>query len=130
MPEALISRITSRGPGVGSGKSRSSSLRSPRKTTPFMAPSGALSYPLMARLGVDVGGTFTDIALWDEARQRLTVLKLPSVPADPAEGILAGIRAITVRDGIPPAALSFVAHGTTVATNALLEKKGARTALL
>jgi N-methylhydantoinase A len=82
------------------------------------------------RLGVDVGGTFTDIALWDEARQRLTVLKLPSVPADPAEGILAGIRAITARDGIPPAALAFVAHGTTVATNALLEKKGARTALL
>ena len=82
------------------------------------------------RLGVDVGGTFTDIALWDESRQRLTVLKLPSVPADPAEGILAGIRAITTRDGIPPATLSFVAHGTTVATNALLEKKGARTALL
>jgi N-methylhydantoinase A len=83
-----------------------------------------------ARLGVDVGGTFTDIALWDEARQRLTVLKLPSVPADPAEGILAGIRAIVARDGISPAALGFVAHGTTVATNALLEKKGARTALL
>ena len=79
---------------------------------------------------MDVGGTFTDIALWDEARQRLTVLKLPSVPADPAEGILAGIRAIAARDGIPPAALGFVAHGTTVATNALLEKKGARTALL
>jgi N-methylhydantoinase A len=79
---------------------------------------------------VDVGGTFTDIALWDEARQRLTVLKLPSIPTDPAEGILAGITAITARDGIPPAALSFVAHGTTVATNALLEKKGARTALL
>jgi N-methylhydantoinase A len=83
-----------------------------------------------ARLGVDVGGTFTDIALWDEARQRLTVLKLPSVPADPAEGILAGLRAITARDGIAPAALGFVAHGTTVATNALLEKKGAHTALL
>ena len=46
-----------------------------------------------ARLGVDVGGTFTDIALWDEARPRLTVLKLPSVPADPAEGILAGMSA-------------------------------------
>ena len=79
---------------------------------------------------MDVGGTFTDIALWDEVRQRLTVLKLPSVPADPAEGILAGIRAIAARDGVSPAALGFVAHGTTVATNALLEKKGARTALL
>jgi N-methylhydantoinase A len=79
---------------------------------------------------VDVGGTFTDIALWDEARGRLTVLKLPSVPADPAEGILAGIRAIAARDGVAASALTFVAHGTTVATNALLEKKGARTALL
>jgi N-methylhydantoinase A len=79
---------------------------------------------------VDVGGTFTDIALWDEARQRLTMLKLPSVPADPAEGILAGLRAITARDGVPPATLGFVAHGTTVATNALLEKRGAPTALL
>src|SRR5262245_27831386 len=67
-----------------------------------------------ARLGVDVGGTFTDIALWDEARQRLTVLKLPSVPADPAEGILSGIRVIAARDGVPASALSFVAHGTTV----------------
>jgi N-methylhydantoinase A len=83
-----------------------------------------------ARLGVDVGGTFTDLALWDEREQRLTVLKIPSVPADPAEGILAGIRAIAERDGVAPAAVSFVAHGTTVATNALLEKKGARTALL
>ena len=84
----------------------------------------------MPRLGVDVGGTFTDVALWDESSRRLTTLKLPSVPADPAEGILAGIRAILERDGVAPAALGFVAHGTTVATNALLEKKGARTALV
>jgi N-methylhydantoinase A len=85
---------------------------------------------MRARLGVDVGGTFTDVALWDEAWGRLTALKLPSVPADPAEGILAGIRAILERDGVRPEALGFVAHGTTVATNALLEGKGARTALV
>ena len=85
---------------------------------------------MRARLGVDVGGTFTDVALWDEATRQLAVLKLPSVPRDPAEGILAGIRAITEREGVPPAALVFVAHGTTVATNALLERKGARTALI
>ena len=84
----------------------------------------------MARLGVDVGGTFTDLALWDEARRRLTVFKLPSVPGNPADGILAGLRSIIVRDGVAPADLSFVAHGTTVATNALLEKKGARTAVI
>src|SRR5438552_4623097 len=83
-----------------------------------------------ARLGVDVGGTFTDVALWDEGSGRLTVLKLPSVPTDPAEGILAGIRQILERDRVAPAAVVFIAHGTTVATNALLERKGARTALV
>src|SRR6202521_4492434 len=85
---------------------------------------------MRAKLGVDVGGTFTDVALWDEDAGRLTVLKLPSVPADPADGILAGIRQILERDRVAPAAVVFVAHGTTVATNALLEKKGARTALV
>jgi N-methylhydantoinase A len=85
---------------------------------------------MRAKLGVDVGGTFTDVALWDEDSRRLTALKLPSVPADPSEGILAGIRAILERDGVAPDAVAFIAHGTTVATNALLEKKGARTALI
>jgi len=83
-----------------------------------------------ARLGVDVGGTFTDLALWDVERRRLTVLKIPSVPRDPSAGIIAGLRGILERDGIPPSALGFVAHGTTVATNALLEKRGAQTALV
>ena len=85
---------------------------------------------MKAKLGVDVGGTFTDLALWDETARRLAVLKVPSVPHDPSEGILAGIRAITARESIPAAALGFLAHGTTVATNALLEGKGARTALI
>ena len=85
---------------------------------------------MSARLGVDVGGTFTDVALWDETSRRLAVLKLPSVPHDPAEGILAGIRGITEQAGVRADSLAFVAHGTTVATNALLEGKGARTALL
>jgi len=85
---------------------------------------------MKAKLGVDVGGTFTDLALWDETARRLAVLKVPSVPHDPSEGILAGIRALTARESIPAAALGFLAHGTTVATNALLEGKGARTALI
>jgi N-methylhydantoinase A len=85
---------------------------------------------LTAKLGVDVGGTFTDLALWDAERRRLTVFKLPSVPRDPSEGILAGIRTIAERDRVAPSSLGFVAHGTTVATNALLEKRGARTALI
>jgi N-methylhydantoinase A len=85
---------------------------------------------MAAKLGVDVGGTFTDLALWDAGRHRLTVFKLPSVPGDPSEGILAGIRGISERDGVAASALGFIAHGTTVATNALLEKRGARAALL
>jgi hypothetical protein len=68
-----------------------------------------------ARLGVDVGGTFTDLALWDVEHRRLTVLKIPSVSHDPSAGIIAGLRGILERDGIPPSALGFVAHGTTVA---------------
>jgi N-methylhydantoinase A len=83
-----------------------------------------------ARLGVDVGGTFTDVALWDDASHRLSVFKLATVPHDPAEGILSGILVITERERIAPSELHFVAHGTTVATNALLEGKGARTALI
>jgi N-methylhydantoinase A len=83
-----------------------------------------------ARLGVDVGGTFTDVALWDDASHRLSVFKLATVPHEPAEGILSGILAITERERIAPSELHFVAHGTTVATNALLEGKGARTALI
>src|SRR4029434_4786650 len=84
----------------------------------------------MRAIGVDVGGTFTDLALWDDERGALAVFKLPSVPHDPALGILEGIRALIAREGVRPEALTFVAHGTTVATNALLEGKGARTGLL
>ena len=81
-------------------------------------------------IGVDVGGTFTDLALWDGERGVLAVFKLPSVPHDPALGILDGIRALIAREGVPPDQLTFVAHGTTVATNALLEGTGARTGLV
>src|SRR4030095_11500427 len=76
------------------------------------------------------GSACPDLALWDAGRHRLTVFKLPSVPGDPSEGILAGIRGISERDGVAASALGFIAHATTVATNALLEKRGARAALL
>jgi N-methylhydantoinase A len=84
----------------------------------------------MRAIGVDVGGTFTDLALWDDERGALAVFKLPSVPHDPALGILEGIRALIARERVRPQDLTFVAHGTTVATNALLEGKGARTGLV
>ena len=84
----------------------------------------------MRAIGVDVGGTFTDLALWDDVRGALAVFKLPSVPHDPALGILEGLKTLTSREGVSPEDLTFVAHGTTVATNALLEGKGARTGLV
>ena len=72
-------------------------------------------------VGIDVGGTFTDIAVLEGGR--LTVHKLPSTPSDPSQGILQGVK----ETGVTSA--EFV-HGSTVATNALLEGKGSRTALV
>ena len=74
-------------------------------------------------LGIDVGGTFTDVAMWDGAA--MTVGKVPSTPHDQSEGVMAGAGA-AVRAG----ARADLLHGTTVATNALLERRGARTLLV
>jgi len=82
------------------------------------------------RLGIDVGGTFTDLVLFAEESGALVVEKVPSVPADPAEGILDGIGRILAAAGADPAQVTYVAHGTTVATNTLLQRHGARTALI
>jgi N-methylhydantoinase A len=82
------------------------------------------------RLGVDVGGTFTDLVLYDEATRALRVEKVPSVPADPSRGILDGIVALLRAAGVPAGDIDYVAHGTTVATNTLLQRNGARTALV
>jgi N-methylhydantoinase A len=82
------------------------------------------------RLGIDVGGTFTDLVLHDDASGRLVVEKVPSVPSDPSEGILAGVRRILATAGISPGDVDYLAHGTTVATNTLLQRNGARTALV
>src|SRR5680860_953289 len=75
-------------------------------------------------LGVDVGGTFTDLVISDA--DGIRVAKVPSTPDDQSEGILAGLE----RLGTRLASLSRVAHGTTVATNTVLERDGARTVLL
>ena len=82
------------------------------------------------RLGIDVGGTFTDLVLYDDVSSALSIEKVPSVPADPADGIVQGIVRLLRAAGVAPAAVGYVAHGTTAATNALLERKGARTALI
>src|SRR5437016_5519189 len=81
------------------------------------------------RLGVDIGGTFTDLVLVGDDGS-LATRKVSSTPPDYADGIVDGLRALLADAGVPPAAVVEVVHGTTVATNAILEGRGARTALI
>ena len=82
------------------------------------------------RLGVDVGGTFTDLLLVDEDTGTTWRAKTPSTPADQSEGVMSGLSKVCAQAGIAPSAISQVLHGTTVATNAILEGKGARVGLV
>src|ERR1700754_3369938 len=82
------------------------------------------------RLGVDVGGTFPDLFPVDDADHRQWRVKTPSTPSDPSQGVLKGVARICEAAGIGPAELANVVHGTTVATNAVLESKGARVGLI
>ena len=72
------------------------------------------------RIGVDVGGTFTDLVAWDPAG-RMESCKVPTTPANPAEGVLHGIATLAPRTG----AWASLAHGTTMVTNAIVERRGA-----
>src|SRR5262245_55298443 len=81
------------------------------------------------RLGVDVGGTHTDLVLLDTATGELLVEKVASTPRNPALGVLDGVARFIAR-GIAPSEIGFFAHGTTITTNALLEMRGARVGLL
>ncbi len=85
---------------------------------------------MTARLGVDIGGTFTDLVVVDEVTGTLTVGKILTTPKDPAHGVEQGIRSLLQEARVEPAGVRAVIHGTTLATNALIERKGARTALL
>lgn len=82
------------------------------------------------RVGVDSGGTFTDIAIYDRKTGRLAVWKVSSTPRDPSEGIVAGVRQGLVEQGFAGGDVAFLGHGTTVATNALIEQRFARTGLV
>ena len=82
------------------------------------------------RLGVDVGGTFTDLLLFHEDSGRFWRHKTPSTPADSSEGVMTGTAAVCAAAGVTPADIALFLHGTTVATNAVLEGKGARVGLL
>jgi len=82
------------------------------------------------RIGVDIGGTFTDVALVDDGSGRIGVAKAPTTPADFAEGVLGALKMAMAQQTIAAADVSLLAHATTVVTNAILEQKGARAALV
>ncbi|HET8604349.1 MAG TPA: hydantoinase/oxoprolinase family protein [Marmoricola sp.] len=73
------------------------------------------------RIGIDTGGTFTDVVAFDEDTDELVTTKTPSTPADPADGFMAGVAKVLALLGATPADIAAVSHGTTVATNQLLE---------
>jgi N-methylhydantoinase A/oxoprolinase/acetone carboxylase beta subunit len=84
----------------------------------------------MKLVGVDVGGTFTDLVLSDSDRGLTLTHKVPTTPADPSAGVMTGILELCRRHDIPPAAIAHVFHGTTIATNAILEHRGAATGMV
>ncbi len=84
----------------------------------------------MYYLGVDTGGTFTDVVALHAKSGRLITFKVPSVPADPAQAARHGIERLRDQHGVKPSEIARFIYGTTVATNAILEGKGATTALV
>ena len=82
------------------------------------------------RLGIDVGGTFTDFVLLDEANDKIHIAKSLTTPADPSVGILTGVKAFDETSSDHIAATRRIAHATTLVANSVIERKGAVTALL
>jgi N-methylhydantoinase A len=81
-------------------------------------------------LGIDIGGTFTDVVLYDHQQGRRLTRKTLTTPGDPAEAVLQAVDQVIAEENIPPGEIDRVVHATTLFTNALIERKGARTALL
>ena len=85
----------------------------------------------LIRIGIDIGGTFTDFVIYYCESQKIETFKVPSTPADPAQAVITGLRNYLLSQSSDRAAeVLDIIHGSTVATNALLERKGARTALI
>lgn len=84
----------------------------------------------MRILGVDIGGTFTDLYLVDNEAGEQTIHKVSTTPEDPSEGALKGVREICEMTGTDPGDLDYVLHGTTIATNAVLEHEGVKTGMI
>jgi len=99
-----------------------------RRQFPAIVAGFRMTSPPSIRLGVDIGGTFTDVAL--EIGERRYTAKGLTTQRAPEEGVLTTLRTIVGEANIRPADVTLIIHGTTLATNALIERKGARTALL
>ena len=84
----------------------------------------------MIRVAFDIGGTFTDFVLRDEMRSTTNSLKIPSTPEDPGEAVLMGLETLLRNVGVEAESVCTILHATTVATNAVLERKGAATGLI
>src|ERR1700751_2885603 len=82
------------------------------------------------RIGIDIGGTFTDIVLVEEARGSIGIAKVPTTPKNLAEGVLGALQTAMRRHSISGAEVSLLSHATTVVTNAILAQSGARAALI
>jgi N-methylhydantoinase A len=82
------------------------------------------------RVGVDSGGTFTDICLFEESSGRIAVWKVPSTPADPSLAVAQGFGEAIAEIAARASDVSYFGHGTTVATNALIQHRGAPTGLI
>ena len=82
------------------------------------------------RVGVDIGGTFIDFCVFDTATQELSTLKVLTTPADPGAEVIEGMRRLSDKYGIDPAEVESFIHGTTVGVNTVIQRKGARMALL
>jgi N-methylhydantoinase A len=82
------------------------------------------------RIGADIGGTFTDLVLVDEAGALFRIAKVLTTPEHPDEAVEQGIRGVLEQADVPASGVAHVVHGTTLFTNALIERKGARTALI
>jgi len=106
----------------------SCSEHSRRDATRNLALSAVKETQHALRIGIDTGGTFTDFVIFNPATGELTTFKIPSTPNNPAFAVLEGIQRISNLHS--PFSILQITHGSTVATNALLERKGARTALI
>jgi N-methylhydantoinase A len=82
------------------------------------------------RLGIDIGGTFTDFSLLDEDSGELSGFKSPTVPSDPARGVLDGLTALVEERGLNPGQITYLVHGTTIAINTVIQRSGAQLGFL